>query len=197
MRAEVRICLRKHRKAGLARPPPTGSMNCRGFPLGTRCARNPLCRPPRSATLRTVRSVTTAELPKLLAQGVTYLDLRTPEEYQAGRIPGAFNLPVSLGSLSGLTPNPDFTEVALANFSTSETLIVGCHSGPRARIGAARLAAVGFSELIVDEQGWDGSRDAFGRLTPGWSRHERARESGAATERSYSRLVDNLSRLAR
>ena len=57
------------------------------------------------------------------AYRTTYLcDVRTPEEFSAGHIPGAYNLPISFGSLSGLYPNPDFAAVARAYGGWAETV---------------------------------------------------------------------------
>jgi rhodanese-related sulfurtransferase len=110
-----------------------------------------------------------AEVQALLSAGALYLDVRTPLEFEAGHVAGAYNLPLSFGTLAGLTPNPDFSRSALEQLDPARVWVVGCHSGARAARAALALEEAGFSQLHVHREGWGGCRDAFGRLTPGWS----------------------------
>lgn len=118
-----------------------------------------------------------------------YLDVRTEQEFALGHVPGAYNLPVQLGSLAGLRDNPDFDAVACAVFPANTPLVVGCHSGGRALRAARRLFDLGFSQVEVHLEGWDGHRDAFGRKTAGWKDCALPTEQATPPERSYPRLL--------
>jgi rhodanese-related sulfurtransferase/tetratricopeptide (TPR) repeat protein len=79
--------------------------------------------------------------------GQAVLDVRTPEEFAAGHVPGARNIPVQqlesrLGELDGARSGP---------------LVVYCRTGHRAGIALQVLAAHGFTRLAHlegDMQGW-------------------------------------------
>ena len=50
-----------------------------------------------------------AECKSLLTEGEhKYLDVRTPEEFQAGHVEGATNVPVMLKKDGNMTPNEEF-----------------------------------------------------------------------------------------
>ncbi|MFA5562366.1 MAG: rhodanese-like domain-containing protein [Eubacteriales bacterium] len=66
------------------------------------------------------------------------LDVRTPTEYERGHLPGALNWP--LDELErGIFP------AALSD--RAQTLLLYCHSGVRARLGAALLEGAGFTRV--------------------------------------------------
>jgi len=69
--------------------------------------------------------------------GVFLLDLRTPEEYEAGHLPGAVNL--SLRELTG----------GLDMIPTDNSVIVYCGSGHRAALAAPVLHMLGFDNSKV------------------------------------------------
>ncbi|HEX2732848.1 MAG TPA: formyltransferase family protein [Polyangiaceae bacterium] len=129
-----------------------------------------------------------AHVYSLLEAGAAYLDVRTAEEFGAGHVPGAFNVPWQHGSLAGLVTNPDFSASIRCALAVDRTIVVGCHSGGRARAAAAKLRALGYGKVVVHREGWDGSRDDFGRRTPGWSRSEMPIETNGPLERSYAAL---------
>lgn len=128
------------------------------------------------------------DIPAALENGWVYLDVRTEQEFNLGHVPGAYNVPFQLGTLAGFVPNPDFVPRVLAVFRKEQGLILGCHSGNRSRRALPALRAVGFSHIFSHAEGWDGSRDAFGRKNPGWSHGERPRETLALPGRSYAEL---------
>ena len=65
------------------------------------------------------------------------LDVRTPEEYASGHVPGARNLPIDqLAGRSG--------ELAAWR---DQPVVVYCERGPRAAKAAAELAAAGFTSV--------------------------------------------------
>jgi rhodanese-related sulfurtransferase len=77
------------------------------------------------------------------------IDARTPEEFAAGHLPGAINVPhATVETAVG----------SLMSYRTRE-VVVYCHSGRRARIVIDALAAKGFthlSHLTGDFPVWQG-----------------------------------------
>jgi rhodanese-related sulfurtransferase len=140
-----------------------------------------------------VRGVDAQQARALLEQGHRFLDVRTVEEFELGHVPGAFNVPVQNAEGDVLLGNPQFLPVARAAFDCDTPLIVGCHAAARAERACAELEAAGYRNLSRLMQGWDGRRDAFGRLTPGWSRLGLPMEQGDGGERSYRSLLTSLS----
>jgi rhodanese-related sulfurtransferase len=70
-------------------------------------------------------------------QAPLVLDVRTPEEFASGHVPGALNIPIDeLASRSG--------EIAAHR---DEPVVVYCERGPRAARGADELVAAGFSDV--------------------------------------------------
>ena len=89
------------------------------------------------------------------------------------------------GGAGGMVPNPDFLRVMNALFSKDAKIVVGCKSGGRSLRASQMLEADGFSSLLEQRAGWDGTRDAFGQVSePGWSRAGPAYGRRAA-ERSF------------
>jgi rhodanese-related sulfurtransferase len=122
-----------------------------------------------------------------LAEGFTYVDVRTVEEFEAGHPPGAVNVPIALSAPGGTAPNPDFTRVMLAKFPKDAAIVLGCKSGGRSMRAAGQLVAVGYTRLHELRTGFDGARDAFGQLTePGWSRASQPVETGQPDGRSWA-----------
>jgi rhodanese-related sulfurtransferase len=72
---------------------------------------------------------------------VCLIDVRTPEEYRRGHIPGAINIP--LGSL----------EQGVAHFDRKAELIVTCQSGVRGAMACRKLRQMGFEEVYNLEGG--------------------------------------------
>jgi len=106
-----------------------------------------------------------------LAEGWTYVDVRTVEEFEAGHPPGAVNVPLMHAGPGGMVPNPDFLPVMRAAFPVQAKLVVGCKSGGRSLRAMQALVGAGFTQVLDQRAGWDGARDAFGQITePGWSR---------------------------
>src|SRR5580698_3972888 len=106
-----------------------------------------------------------------LAEGWTYVDVRTTQEFEAGHPPGAVNVPLMHAGPGGMVPNPDFLAVMSAAFPVDARLVVGCKAGGRSLRAARALLGAGFTSILDQRAGWDGARDAFGQVTePGWSR---------------------------
>jgi rhodanese-related sulfurtransferase len=73
------------------------------------------------------------------------LDVRTPEEYAAGHVPGATNIPF------------DQVPARLAEVPKDKDVVLYCRSGRRAGIAADTLAAAGYKRLFHlegDMEGW-------------------------------------------
>jgi rhodanese-related sulfurtransferase len=116
------------------------------------------------------RTVSVDEAKSLLDRGYRYLDVRRPEEYDAGHPAGALNVPVMLSGGGGMVPNAEFAEVMRALFPLDAKLVVGCHSGKRSARAAQELAALGYDNVVDMRAGFGGVRDAFGKLRePGWA----------------------------
>ncbi len=105
-------------------------------------------------------SITAADLAGRVTRGTApvIFDVRTPEEYAAGHVPGAINLP--------------HTEVAAraAEFAAYKTreVVVYCGSGRRAASAQADLAAAGFGNVLQLEghmQGWQAGGYSLDQIT--------------------------------
>jgi rhodanese-related sulfurtransferase len=121
--------------------------------------------------MATIPRVSPAEAKKLIDEdGYIYLDVRSEPEYAAGHPAGAQNIPILHAGPTGMQPNPDFLAVARALFRKEQKIIVGCRSGQRSMRAAEALASDGFTNVIDQRAGFEGPRDAFGRIQePGWS----------------------------
>ena len=121
------------------------------------------------------KRVTPEEAKTLLdaAEGYTYIDVRTAEEFAAGHVPGAVNFPVLLRRPGGggMAPNPRFVEDVKGKFAPDAKLITGCQRGGRSLKAAEILAAAGFTIVVDMRGGYDGEVDPAGNVTyPGWAR---------------------------
>jgi len=135
------------------------------------------------------RIVTPEEAKTLLDGGARYLDVRSEPEFEAGHPPDALNIPLQHASVGGMVPNDDFVAVVEANLPKDSALVVGCKAGGRSRRAVELLVAAGYTNLVDLGPGWDGKRDAFGRLQPGWSRQGLPVETGLPEGRKYSDLA--------
>ena len=104
-------------------------------------------------------------------EATVYLDVRTPDEFAAGHVPGAVNVPVAVVGPGGMTPNPDFVDECNVRFSKDTPLITGCLRGGRSLRAAGILLGEGFTDVLNMRGGWDGEVVAAGSgMFPGWSR---------------------------
>jgi rhodanese-related sulfurtransferase len=100
-----------------------------------------------------------------------YLDVRTPEEYAAGHVPGAVNIPVMTPdpATRRMTPNPSFVDAVQSRFGKDKKIICGCQMGGRSQFAADLLDRSGFSDVSNMQGGFGGARDPMGRIVaPGW-----------------------------
>lgn len=70
--------------------------------------------------------------------GVVTLDVRTPQEYAAGHIPGAINIDVEGAQF----------DAQIATLDKTATYAVYCHSGRRSGIAAGRMTDAGFTSVV-------------------------------------------------
>ncbi|KAM7257673.1 hypothetical protein ACFE04_013414 [Oxalis oulophora] len=76
--------------------------------------------------------------------GHRYLDVRTPEEFSAGHVPGAINVPYLYKAHSGMKKNPHFLQEVSSHFAKYDEIIVGCQLGKRSLMAATELLAAGY-----------------------------------------------------
>jgi rhodanese-related sulfurtransferase len=124
-----------------------------------------------------VKRVLTDAAAALLADGYTYVDVRSVPEFEAGHPPGAYNVPlIHRVPGRGPMPNPEFGLVMEQQFPRDARLLIGCGSGYRSLRAAEMLIGAGWTDIVEHQPGWEGARDAFGRLARGW------RDSGLPVE---------------
>lgn len=76
---------------------------------------------------------------------VTLLDVRTPEEFAAGHLKNAVNIPVN---------DSDF-DTKVSKFDKTKTVMVYCRSGHRSVIASGKLLTLGFVSIINLEKGFN------------------------------------------
>jgi len=138
-----------------------------------------------------VKRVDPPEAAALLAEGWTYLDVRSIPEFDQGHATGAVNIPLLHFANGRMAPNPDFQSVVVANYPKDAKLVVGCKMGGRSLRAAALLEAAGYTSVVDLRGGFDGERDPMGRVTvPGWSECGLPVEAAAAcpAEKTYATL---------
>ncbi len=86
-------------------------------------------------TLAKNREVSVADAYQLYQDGVYFLDVRTPIEYQSGHVPGATLIPLDeLGQRAGELP-------------VGEPILIYCRSGNRSLEAMNLLGSIGFMNL--------------------------------------------------
>lgn len=91
------------------------------------------------------KSVTVQVAFELVQAGHRYLDVRTLEEFNAGHVEDAINVPYMFKAGEGMVKNTNFIEEVLSNFAKDDKIIVGCQSGRRSLMAAKDLIAVDFT----------------------------------------------------
>jgi rhodanese-related sulfurtransferase len=136
-----------------------------------------------------IRRVTPQEAADLLAEGWTYVDVRTIPEFEAEHPSGAFSVPLLHKGPAGRIANPDFVAVMESAFGHDTRIVVGCATGSRSRRAAEILTDAGFEELVDMRGGFAGESDSMGRLvTPGWKAAGLPTASAAEPGHSYEDL---------
>jgi rhodanese-related sulfurtransferase len=144
-----------------------------------------------------VKRISPEEAKKLLDSGAgyVYVDVRTVDEFDAGHVPGAKNVPVLEPDHTGrMQFNPRFVEVVEANFSKDSNLIVGCQKGVRSLRAAQMLVAAGYAKVVDMRGGFGGETDPFGRPAfPGWAPSGFPTASESPAEDTYPYLAKQRS----
>jgi rhodanese-related sulfurtransferase len=117
-------------------------------------------------------------------EGYVYVDVRSIPEFEAGHPDGAYNVPIAHLGPAGMTPNPDFLSVMEKSFAKDAKLVVGCKSGGRSLQAASILQSAGFTNLVDQRAGFDGSPGG----EPGWSPKGLPTNKTAAAGRGYEAL---------
>lgn len=122
-----------------------------------------------------------------LAEGWTYVDVRTAEEFEAGHPTDSVNVPIMHAGGGGMVQNADFVRVMCAAFPRDAKIVLGCKAGGRSLRAAHILLAEGFTNVVDQRAGWDGARNPFGQVSePGWSRVGLPSEQGQPPGRSWA-----------
>ena len=132
------------------------------------------------------KRISPAEANTLLAEGFTYLDVRTEEEFELGHPAGAHNVPFLVAGPEGRVANPDFVGVMQAAFPKDAKLVVGCQGGNRSLKAAHELMGAGYTNIVEQRAGWGGGKDPFGAVEPGWSKAGLPSETGKPAGRQYA-----------
>lgn len=95
-----------------------------------------------------IREVTTHEMLDIQRFGRPVVDVREPEEFADGHIPGAVNIP--LGRLEAeLHTHPEVVQRASEALALREhPVVLYCLSGGRSARGAAALRRLGFAQPV-------------------------------------------------
>lgn len=101
-----------------------------------------------AASNESAPAIEAAELAARIDEGTAppILDVRSPEEYREGHIPGAVNIPHDelAGRLDEVPARPD------------EEIVVHCHSGKRAAMAEDVLRESGYTQVRDLEGHWKG-----------------------------------------
>jgi rhodanese-related sulfurtransferase len=109
-----------------------------------------------SGQTTSIRSVPVQVARELVEAGHRYLDVRTPEEFEAGHIEGAINIPFMYRQNGGMTKNPEFLHNVVEEFDKNDEMVVGCQSGKRSSLAVTELQNVGFA-CVTDMGGGYGA----------------------------------------
>jgi rhodanese-related sulfurtransferase len=129
--------------------------------------------------------VSPEEAQALIGEGYVYIDVRSEPEFEKGHPAGALNVPISHRSPHGLVPNPEFLSVMERAFDKTERLLIGCQTGGRSMKAIEQLTRAGFTNLRELRTGFEGRKDAFGRVEPGWSKKNLPIGTGFPAGQSY------------
>ena len=71
------------------------------------------------------KSLNPSGVRELLQSDAEYIvvDVRTTEEFDAGHIPGSYNVPIAFAGAMGMSPNPDFARRIEALFQKDKKIV--------------------------------------------------------------------------
>ena len=122
-------------------------------------------------------------------EGYAYLDVRTVEEFAAGHPTGAYNVPLLHMGAGGMTPNPEFVAVVEKAFPRDARLVVGCKAGGRSAKAAAALEQAGYTNVVDQRNGFEGTPLPTGGIEPGWRPRGLPTSTKAAADHTYDGLL--------
>ena len=122
-------------------------------------------------------------------EGYVYLDVRTVEEFAAGHPTGAYNVPLLHMGPGGMTPNPEFVAVVEKAFPREARLVVGCKAGGRSAKAAAALEQAGYTNVVDQRNGFEGTPLPTGGIEPGWRPRGLPTSTKAAADHTYDGLL--------
>jgi rhodanese-related sulfurtransferase len=123
-----------------------------------------------------------------MREGFVYVDVRNEMEFERGHPEGAYNVPLVVQTDFGPEPNELFVETVAKHFALEAKLIIACAAGNRSAKAMLILGDAGFTNLVEQKAGFNGSRDPFGRKIPGWRELGLPVETGQPEDRSYEAL---------
>ena len=140
-----------------------------------------------------VTRITPEEAKALLdaGSGYVYLDVRSVQEFDAGHVPDAKNVPLlDFDPMrGGMAPNPHFVETVERNFPKDSKIICGCQRGQRSYRATEALLAAGFTSVVDMRGGYGGEMDHCGCMVfPGWAPRGLPTSSESAAEDRYDSL---------
>jgi rhodanese-related sulfurtransferase len=113
--------------------------------------------PKSSISARSVHKISCAEASRLVKDDHAYLDVRTEDEFAAGHVEGATNVPVWVKGAEGFQPNGAFVNRVEELFpDKSAKICVGCLSGKRSEAASSALEAAGYTSLKDMASGFNG-----------------------------------------
>lgn len=120
-----------------------------------------------------------------------YLDVRSVQEFEAGHVPGAYNIPLmEIGAEGGMEPNSNFEAIVQKTFAADRKLIVGCAAGGRSARACQLLIAHGFTQLVNMHGGFSGASDPYGGPgQAGWEACGFAVTTECQADRKYAALA--------
>lgn len=136
-----------------------------------------------------LRRVSPTEAKQLVDDGYVYVDVRSEPEFEEAHPTGSVNVPLMHMGAGGMSPNPEFVEVMTRAFAKDAKIVVGCKAGGRSLKAAQALIAAGFTSIVDQRAGFDGVRDAFGKVTEaGWGPSGLPVERGATAGATYAEI---------
>jgi len=99
----------------------------------------------------TVKSIYISDANAMLGKsGAVFIDVREPDEFKSGHVPGAINIPRGLLEFQIEQQIPD----------KDTTILIYCKSGNRSALAAANLTRMGYKNILNIEGGWKAWLDA-------------------------------------
>ncbi len=95
-----------------------------------------------------IREIAPKDADKQIEKGTVVIDVREPDEYEAGHVPNAINIP--RGVLEIKVPEHEAVK------DPTTPICVYCGSGGRAALSADRLQELGYTDVASIEGGFKG-----------------------------------------